>query len=214
MPTHFICLANSLKEGGRCIAGIILDKDNHPVLIDGRPKWIRPVCNTEHGEIPIHIAIPFDLMDIIEVDILEPQPVGYQSENVSFNQNTIQKIGTFNLVELANLCDHRPAIFGNRGKAVSHESIGDLNHSLVLIHVNHFNVFTKTQSDRPGKPQTRISFDYNGANYDLPITDPIFRDHFALNKNILSGIPQVYLCVSLGIMWEGWYYKLVAGIIY
>ena len=59
MPTKFICLANSFKEGGRCIAGIELDANNIPVIIDNRPKWIRPVCNTEHGEVPINIAEPF-----------------------------------------------------------------------------------------------------------------------------------------------------------
>ncbi len=214
MLTRFLCLANSLKEGGRCLAGIELDMDNRPVFIDGRPKWIRPVCDTEHGEIPIHIAVPFDLLDIIELDILEPRPLGYQSENISFNQKSIQKTGVFNVGELPNLCDHRPAIFGNRGKAVSQESIDDLTHSLVLIKATHFNVFTTTQSDRSHKSQIRISFEYNSIEYDLPITDPVFRYQYAENKNTLMEIDQIYLCVSLGIPWEGWHYKLVAGIIY
>jgi hypothetical protein len=118
------------------------------------------------------------------------------------------------LNELANLCDQRSSIFGNRGKAISQESIVGLNHSLILIKANQFKAFTKIQIERPGKPQTRISFEYNGTEYDLPITDPVFRDHYAENKNTLKGVNQVYLCVSLGIPWEGWYYKLAAGIMY
>ncbi|MFZ1676113.1 MAG: hypothetical protein WBP41_06565 [Saprospiraceae bacterium] len=214
MQTHFVCLANSLKEGGRCIAGIELDTYNKPILNNGKPKWIRPVCNTEHGEVPIHIAYPFDLLDIIMLDVTELKPSNFQSENVSFNKDTIQKTGTFDRDELINLCDDRINLFGNRGKAVSQESIHTLNHSLALLSVNQFNVFEKIYPDRPGRLQIRISFNYNESIYDIPITDPMFRDKFNMNKNILKDINHLYLCTSLGILWEGWYHKLCAGIIY
>jgi len=46
MPTRLVCLSNSNKLGGRCLAGIELDNQNNPVIIYGRPKWIRPICNT------------------------------------------------------------------------------------------------------------------------------------------------------------------------
>ena len=39
MPTRFVCLANSFKEGGRCFAGIELDANNKPLLVNGHPKW-------------------------------------------------------------------------------------------------------------------------------------------------------------------------------
>ncbi|HZV69715.1 MAG TPA: hypothetical protein VFG10_09230 [Saprospiraceae bacterium] len=214
MQTHFVCLANSLKEGGRCIAGIELDMHNKPVFYDGKPKWIRPVCNTEHGEVPIHIAFPFDLLDIIKLDVIESKPSHFQTENVNFNMNTIEKVGSFDQNELKHLCDDRISLFGNRGKAVSQESIHNLNHSLALLSVNNFSVFEKIYPDKPNRPQIRISFEYNGSIYDVPVTDPMFRDKFAMNKNILKDIKQVYLCTSLGILWEGWYHKLCAGIIY
>jgi hypothetical protein len=40
MPTRFVCLANSFKEGGRCLAGIELDNNNNPIIENGHPKWI------------------------------------------------------------------------------------------------------------------------------------------------------------------------------
>ena len=40
-----ICLANSRKKGGYCIAG--KEIVNHQVT----PKWIRPVSDTESGEL-------------------------------------------------------------------------------------------------------------------------------------------------------------------
>ena len=54
MDKHFICLANSYKRGGRCIAGIIVTiKPNgqwvKETTQNGSPKWIRPIDkNTEY----------------------------------------------------------------------------------------------------------------------------------------------------------------------
>ncbi len=213
MPTKFICLANSFKESGRCIAGIELDANNNPVIIDGKPKWIRPICNTEHGEVPNHIAEPFQILNIIEISITANQPQGYQSENVAFNENSIRAVGNFNRNELSNLCDNGNLIFGNRGKAVSQNTIGNLNHSLLLINVNQFQITQKIYEDRrPDHPQTRLVFTYNGNQYDLPVTDPVFLHRYQSNPDVLGGVNQVYLSVSLGVVWKEWYYKLIAGI--
>ena len=51
MCTRFVCLANSYKEGGRCIAGIELDENDEPIMVDGHPKWIRPVSESRFGEL-------------------------------------------------------------------------------------------------------------------------------------------------------------------
>lgn len=88
MPTRFICLANSFKEGGRCLAGIEVDANNNPVVVNERTKWIRPICKTKHGEVPNRIAQPFKILDIIEIDVTENKPETYQSENVLFNSNS------------------------------------------------------------------------------------------------------------------------------
>ena len=214
MPTKFICLANSFKEGGRCLAGIELDANNNPVLVNGRPKWIRPICNTAHGEVPNHIAQPFQILDIIQINITENKPENHQSENVAFNENTIRVIGNFNRSQLSPLCDNRNLIFGNRGKAVSQDSIGGLNHSLMLVDVNQFEVTQKVYDDRRERPQTRLVFTYNTNRYDFPVTDPVFLHRYQTNPDLLEGVNQVYLSLSLGVIWEDWYYKLVAGIIF
>ena len=59
MDKYFICLANSYKRGGRCIAGVeisynTLDEWSVVRNADGTPRWIRPTAaNTMFGEIPI-----------------------------------------------------------------------------------------------------------------------------------------------------------------
>jgi hypothetical protein len=214
MSIKFICLANSFKEGGRCLAGIELDANNIPVLIDGKPKWIRPVCNSEHGEVPNDIAAPFQILNIIEIQVTGKRPENHQSENVFFDEKTIRVIGNFKRSELAPLCDNRNLIFGNRGKAVSHDSIVTLNHSLMLADVHQFEVTQKVYHDRPDRPQTRLVFTYNTNRYDFPVTDPVFLHRYHINPDLLEDITQIYLCLSLGVAWEDWYYKLVAGIIF
>ncbi len=213
MPTKFVCLANSFKEGGRCLAGIELDANNNPVMVSGRPKWIRPVCNTPHGEVPNHIAEPFSVLNIVEIQITGNQPPGYQSENVTFNENSIRVVGNFSINQLQNLCDNRNLIFSNRGKAVSQEQIVNLNHSLLLISATEFEVTQRTYEDRPDRPQTRLHFTYNGNSYDFPVTDPVFLHRYQANPDVLENINQIFVSLSLGVEWQHWYYKLVAAII-
>lgn len=213
MITRFICLANSFKEGGKCLAGIELDTHNTPVLLNGRPKWIRPVCETKHGEIPSEITESFHLLDIIEIKITKILPLGYQSENVMFAESSLRIVGKFSRDQLASLCDNQSFIFGNRGKAVSRENIKNLSHSLMLVNLTHFELVKKIYEDRPDKPQLRLQFTYSGNRYDFPITDPNFIQHYFQDRNLLEKVSQIYVTLSLGIEWNEWNYKLIACIL-
>ena len=213
MPTRFICLGNSFKEGGRCIAGVELDINNNPILANGRPKWIRPICDTPHGEVPTHLVSEIHLLDLIEIDGLQtPQVLDYQSENVLFSTDSIEIVGHYNN-DLNLLCDNRNVIFGNRGKAVSQEAINNLTYSLMLVSTNEFEVIEKVYDDCTNRPQARLLFNYRGNQYDLPITDPVFLHRYRQNPDFMNGINHVFLSLSLGVCWNDWYYKLVAGII-
>ena len=115
MTTRFVCSANSYKEGGRCLAGIEIDKNNQPIFKYGYPKWIRPICNTPHGEIPTNLVSHIKILDIIEIEITSyPNIADYQSENVFFDTNSINIHGRFNIENLGELCENRIVIFGNR----------------------------------------------------------------------------------------------------
>lgn len=213
MKMRFICLANSYKEGGRCMAGIELDAENNPVMIDGKSKWIRLICNTEHGEVPNEIAERFKILNIIELDITGAIPLDYQSENVTFNASTMNVTGNFNRKQLLGCCEKRDCIFGNKGKAVSEEKIGMLNHSLMLITVTQFEITQKIYADKLNHAQTRLHFAYNYITYDFPITDPPFLLLYQHNHSILQNINQLYLSLSIGGLKDDWHYKLVAGVI-
>lgn len=213
MLTKFVCLANSYKEGGRCLAGVQLDGDNNPVIINRRPKWVRPICHTPHQEIPAILVKDVHVLDVLQVDVTELPPPSYQSENAFFDAGSIQVLGQFRKEEVASLCDIRPLIFGGKGKAVSEERIELLGYSLMMVNTREFEVIDRVYDDS-GVPQTRLVFTYNLNTYDLPITDPLFLHQYKLNPEILDDVDQLYLTLSLGVNWNHWYYKLVGCVIY
>jgi len=212
MLTRFVCLANSFKEGGRCIAGIVLDNDNNPVFKNGRPKWIRPVCKTLHGQVYTHLVSHLHILDIIEIKVTAYPEQTYQSENVYFNENTIKVAGKFNKTNLNAICDIDKMIFGNTGRAVHQEEIDLLDHSLMLIHADDIKV-VKKPGDHPHRPKLRLLFSYRQVDYDFPITDPAFIQRYHTNPVFHQTIKELLLCVSLGIVFNEWHYKLVAGIV-
>lgn len=58
-----------------------------------------------------------------------------------------------------------------------------------------------------------MRFTYYGVEYDFPITDPAFLDEFKREPELYANITNVYLAISLGLEFEGWHHKLVAGVI-
>jgi len=74
-----VCLANSRKYSGRCIAG-------KEILADGYGPWIRPVSVRQYGEISeeerrYENGVSAKLLDILRVPLIGAAPQLYQSEN-------------------------------------------------------------------------------------------------------------------------------------
>lgn len=61
MDKYILCLANSYKHGGRCIAGIEVTINNGTYTIvrdaNGVPKWLRPISHSAAGEVPNYHAL-------------------------------------------------------------------------------------------------------------------------------------------------------------
>ena len=215
MKTLFICLANSKKFGERCIAGIEVKKTTtsyQPVEKEGKPKWLRPTSKHYHGAVREDLVGNINLMDIIEIDIEEYCPSSYQSENAMFRSSSIKKLGNIILSEknLDKLIDmDQYNLFGNRGKAVSHEVIDSVGHSLTLIKIKDFEI-----NRRETDGQLRMDFEFNHDRYDLPITDIDFINKYNEDENLLENVNCVYLTISLGVYHNGWHSKLIAGVIY
>lgn len=221
MKKYFICLANSKKYGERCIAGVEVTKNldsGYTIVKNGdKPKWIRPVTGEEHGQVPSDLVEKINLLDIVEIDVIEDAPNGYQSENVKFNSSSLKVVGRVgNSPENLNLFsdNQQSNLFGNKGKAIPSDTIGTIDKSLTLIKVKNATVYIRKEFD---KEQYRLKFTFNSANYDLPITDVKFLEKCINSTSITIDEPikdDIYLAISLGVEYEGWYYKLVAGVIH
>ncbi|MDJ0553135.1 MAG: hypothetical protein QNJ68_01565 [Microcoleaceae cyanobacterium MO_207.B10] len=88
--TQIVCLANSWKNGERCIAGIEISSK----------KWVRPVSSLNDGRIPFNIrqiqGKEPQLLDILEIPLEDSGPdFGFQSENRSILPGEWQKVGYF-----------------------------------------------------------------------------------------------------------------------
>lgn len=218
MKRFIVCLANSKKYTQRCIAGVELLKTQSGFDVakkNDEPLWIRPVSSCEHGEVASHLVEHISLLDIVEIDVTNPCPRGYQSENVLFREERLQVIRRVRDVNQAIpllLTNRSGDLFGNKGRAVSVTNIEQLDYSLILIKPSHTEM-TITRTQR-GSDQVRAKFAFNGTAYDLPVTDIDFINEFTSNNEILRGDHDIYLTISLGVEFGGWHYKLVAGVIY
>ena len=225
MEKQFICFANSKKYTERCIAGIEINqlswqggrlrKANIVRTADGNPKWIRPASARQSGAVSPQSVDHVSLLDIVKLKVTAPVPNGYQSENAHFDGRRMKILGSIQksptLFEKL-LSINKWSLFGNRGKAVSVEDIPYLDHSLVLIRPT--NVKAYQQTSVKGKPQIRAEFVYNDHPYDLPITDIDFIFRFRSNSTLLNSCENIYFTISLGLEFQGWHHKLIAGVIY
>ena len=211
---RFVCLANSYKEGGRCLAGIELDFLDRPVISNGKPRWVRPVCDTKHGEVPTNNATPYRLLDIIEVSDVTPWPFNYQVENFLFELSSMKKVGVFNPRKLAPCCEAKDFVFKTAFPSLTGEAIQGLDYSLLLVKPEKCEIAERMHEDKK-YPQQRMLFSYNGVPYDFSITDPVFLKNYKDNHDIFSPDTECFMCLSVGIKFPPTqkHYKLVAGII-
>ena len=121
MDKYFICLANSYKRNGRCIAGVevTISHNDHWKIVrndDGSPHWIRPIDrHTEYGEILEGEARYIPLLSVVKLSEVEPCPHESHSEDVNYMQMTAIGMIHNNPDVLEQLSDNGVTILRNRG---------------------------------------------------------------------------------------------------
>ena len=218
MKKYILCLANSHKYNERCIAGVELskkDKDTFSLVkSDGEAKWMRPVSKRGHGEISSKIVNQMKLLDIYEVEIIEECPAGFQSENVIILEKSLRYIKSIkperkNLNKIVN--DITGPIFFNKGRAVIKDKIHLLEKSLLFVKTDTLR-FVPVKNIKV-QDQLRIEFTHKNLIYNFPVTDVAFLKNYAQNPQIINSINEAYLTISLGLEFEGWHFKLIAGVV-
>lgn len=215
MDKLILCLANSYKHGGRCIAGIEVSLQEGRISIKkssyGIPIWIRPVSHSAAGEVPLSDAIGIKVLSVVK--IVNANYAGSSSHSEDYYYAKLLLLDTLNPSDefLKKYTDTwHNLIFGNKGRALTPDAFQNGDYSLMLIRTEGSEIYL----DERYTPKPRIKFNYNGYEYDFPITDPDYLNRLRLDNSLYkSGYGVLYIVASLGVIHDGWHSKLAATII-
>ena len=218
---RIVCLANSRRQSGRCIAGRVWD-GNRP------GNWIRPVSDREGEEVSedecqYENGCDPQVLDIIDVPLLSHKPNNHQQENWLLDSNSDwTKVGVLSLDKLQQLVDPVAPLWidghsTNRGinDQIPLALTKSLDSSLRLIHVDSVQLSVLRPGTAFGNPKRRVQgrFSYAKKEYALWITDPSYEREYLSKPDDEYEIGESFLTVSLGEPFKEACYKLVAAVI-
>ena len=218
---RIVCLANSRRRSGRCIAGRVWDGK--------RPgNWIRPVSDREGEEVSedecqYENGCDPQVLDIIDIPLLAHKPNNHQQENWLLDADSDwTKVGVLSLDKLQQLVDPVAPLWidghsTNRGvnDQIPLALTKSLDSSLRLIHVDSVQLSVLRPGAAFGNPKRRVQgrFSYAKKEYALWITDPSYEREYRSKSDDEYEIGESFLTVSLGEPFQEACYKLVAAVI-
>ena len=219
---RIICLANSRKLAGRCIAG-------KELLEDGRTgPWVRPVSARETEEVSEYERQYEDgsdprVLDIIDVPLLIPRPKDYQPENWLLDPEHYWKLvrpvawedlGRY-VDPVAQLWNNENSTFNGRYDYVPLSNARVQSDSLRLVRVNNLTLSVFAPGETFGNHKRRVQgrFHLGGVEYWLWVTDPEYERRYLKMADGTYPIGDAFLTVSLGEPYRNDCYKLIAAII-
>lgn len=216
-----LILANSRKLNGRCIAGI-------EIPYSSEVTWVRPVSTQKHGEVSKDQRQYEDgtepkILDVVQVPVVGDAPNMHQQENwILAPEGSWKRIGTGKIEELAELvdssdlwlCDASSTRCGLNDR-VDEYTAKTLNDSLRLIRVNdlEYHVFAPSADFGDARRRVQARFTHRDTKYRIYVTDPVVEREFLTKNGSTYKIGTAYLTVSLAETYDGYCYKVVAGVI-
>jgi hypothetical protein len=215
---RIVCLANSRKLNGRCIAG--------KEFMQGRGgAWIRPVSTREHEEVSEYERQYEDgsdprVLDILDVPLLRPQPRDFQQENWLLDPDQYwKKIGSATWSDLEGFCDPAGPLwvenfhtYNGLNDKIPLAQIGGVQSSLRLLHVSELFLSVGTFSGNT-KRRVQARFRYGSNEYRLWVTDPVYECIFFSKPDGDYTCGESLLTLSISEPYNDACYKLVAAII-
>jgi hypothetical protein len=208
---RLICLANSRKLGGRCVAGKEVSTGS----------WIRPIGRSPGEELSPKEWRYSDgsepvLLDTFDLGLGEARPGPHQPENWTLDRDRKwQRVGRLELNEIEPYVDHPTSLWTNSSS--SGNGVNDqvpeqtrVDQSLFLVAVAAL-VLEVGHSWRGGM-SVRGDFRYEGTDYRLVVTDPVVEMAYRSRPG-QHDLGPAHLTISLGEALNGTCYKLIAGVI-
>lgn len=203
---EIICLANSIKHGGRCVAGLRLDGGG----------WVRPVSRSGDGSLARrHYTLadrtPAQVLDVLRMKLVERSPKPHQPENwviqpIPWLLKSRPAPSTFRTIRLLESgLVHGPELLGSSTDRVAYAefSKSPASSSLALVQPQNLRWVVRKYAD---DKRPRALFRLGGQEYDLPLTDPVWRDRLkslSVGKHASEEIglgreEEILLTISIG----------------
>lgn len=218
---RIVCLANSRKLNGRCVAGIELSGGR-------RVGWIRPVSAREHEEVSEYERQYEDggdprLLDIMDVPLIAHRPKEYQQENWLLDPNHCwQRVARLRWSDLDALADPVGRLwvdgdntYNGLNDRIALAKASGIHSSLRLVRVDRVTLSVFKPGEAFGNPKRRVQgqFRHAGVDYHLWVTDPIYERAYLAKPDGEYAVGEGFMTVSLGEPHNGYCYKLIAAII-
>jgi hypothetical protein len=219
---RILCLANPYKHNHRCVAGISLTTK----------KWVRLIGHKAFGCLTVKETCYPDgneaaLLDVFEAELGGPCGSNCHPEDVFVTEKPWRPVRRFDEPRdtkfLTAYVNKGPAVLQSYGDRVYTRKIegAPVDKSLELIHPDDLWWWIR---DENGKRKNRALFragHVSRTRYDLAVTDPAWLGRMHSNP---AGVyphafffqdkpPRTLLTVSLSEPFEGFHYKLVAGVV-
>ena len=221
-----VCLANSRKYQGRCVAGLEWNGKRPATWIrpiTGLPKGVliyERICGNANGRDP-------RLLDLIDIEFLVPQPHAYQVENQRIDPGKRWTYrGTTHVGALLPAVQQvRGPLWVNAGSTrfgmndlIPEAAVASLTSSLMLIQPEELAIKLTIEGEKNGEPKRRIRgcFSLDRCRYALSITDCAIEQRLGKREpGYEFCLPRPLLCVSVSEVLESTRacYKLIAGVI-
>ena len=217
---QIVCLANSRKLSGRCLAG-------REISGDKPGPWIRPVSGREHQEVSeferrYQDGRDPEVLDVIAVPVVRSIHHLFQQENWLLDDRFHwERKGRSNWTSLPALVDPLEPLWINGQSSyrclnnrVALAQAEQLRNSLRLIRVNEVEIEVFSPGAAFGNAKRRVQgrFEHMGVRYWLWVTDPAYERRFLVQPDGRHRLGESYLTISLGEPHEGFCYKLIAAI--
>ena len=215
-----VCLANSRKISGRSIVGREMTRSK-------TRDWIRPVSDRKSQEVSEYERQYEDgsdpkPLDIMDVSLIGPNPIGYQTENWLLNPaHYWKRRGVFEWTSLEKLVDPVADLWtvGQSTKfgvndMVDVATANKLAHSLRLVKLERVAILVYTPWKAIGVSKRRVQaqFSFNQQEYKLWVTDPDYERKFFKLDDGEYAVDECYVVISIGEHFGGNCYKLVTTI--
>ncbi len=212
MEKTIVIFANSVKHHQHCVAGKdIVTKE-----------WIRPVGNKDECELTHeqvrstnpYGSFPTKILQKVKIKFAQHAPLINQPENYIISDDSWIQNYKIDPSEIINFIDNPSDLWIDNTSSIDRVNYHliqngtiKVEQSLYLIEVKNIQIYWKDRSNIGQSPQRRGQFEYNHISYDLPLTDPNFREFEEEN------LGNKFLCISLGEEFNGYCYKLIASIL-